>query len=103
MKFSGLVRLTLALALSGPVQAQAPAVLSTASPQPPATADAWTVPWLWEPGMEHSPPLPLRDVLRQPSALRDEALKPHRLTEQERQRMREQLRKPNPLNETGKP
>ena len=44
-----------------------------------------------------------RDVLRQPSALRDEALKPHRLTEQERQRMREQLRKPNPLNETGKP
>jgi len=99
MKFSGVVWLMLTLALSGPVQAQAPATLPVA----PTTADAWTVPWLWEPSMEHSPPLPLRDVLRQPPALRDEALKPHRLSEQERQRMREQLRKPNPLNETGKP
>lgn len=99
MKPGVLVLLMLAVQLTWPVQAQAPATLPVA----PTTADAWTVPWLWEPSMEHSPPLPLRDVLRQPPALRDEALKPHRLSEQERQRMREQLRKPNPLNETGKP
>jgi hypothetical protein len=51
---------------------------------------------VWMDGGESRAPVQLREVLRQPLVRSDDAMRLHSLTPEERQRMREQLRNPQP-------